>query len=191
MMTIGPIIQCGWSRLFTWVTLLTDVSALFYNIVSIQPTDSSLSIQNGNITTTLPAVMVQATCTGVVPEVKGPETSGPNAGVYVITGTLSNGCNATSYAYHTDVGNWFGWAVLAPFECVQAINRSEPVGTDPGQFFPPVAFSFFKNMSMYSMVFCYNVLEEYTVTSRSNFEYGILGVNEPVSVRRLGWGPSG
>jgi len=149
------------------------------------------SKQSGSVGATFSSVLVQATCAAVQPEITGPDDNG----FYDIVGTLSNDCSVKSYAPQNSSGTWFGWAVLAPLACVQAINPKETVDSNLGQFFYPVAFSFLKTTSMYSMAFCYSSLEEHSVGAEFSFS---LGHNQGIDyidnydyVRSLGLAPSG
>ena len=161
--------------------------------VLFQMANQTAPVQGGNVSTDVSAAIVQAKCApAFIANVTGPATSG----LYNITGTLPNGCNATSYGYTDSVGAWYGWAVPADFECVKGINPKEtnPVQEDPERFYHPVAFSFFKNTSMLSMVFCYSSLVGYNVTASYSFNapnsgiYNIVNKTAPTS---LGYGPNG
>jgi len=143
-----------------------------------------------NATLELPAAGIQVTCAAA----QSIKTTGPNAqGSYQIVGTLPNNCSATSTANQTS--GWYGWAVPAPFACVHGINPNEPVVTDPGEFYHPAAFSFFKNTSSVSMAFCYSSLMEHNVTVNgafsSNYHLGINHLQDDGFVGSLGLGPSG
>jgi len=114
--------------------------------------------------------------------------------LYEIVGTLPNGCSATSYALTTQVGSWFGWPVTTSFDCARGINPNETESTDPGDFYRPVAFAFFKNTSMYSMVFCYSTLVEHDIVARLGFSAqnnGVFRVFDKGVVTSLGFGPNG
>ena len=99
------------------------------------------------------AAMVQAKCVSASSVVVG-TTLINNVSYYNITGTLPNGCNAMTYTPAKTYGTWFGWVVPAPFECVKGINPKEtnPAQEDSEKFHHPVAFSFFKTTSMYSII---------------------------------------
>lgn len=134
---------------------------------------------------------MHATCTVA----QSVTVSGPDAqGFYEILGTLPNNCSATSYAYASGIGTWFGWVVTAPFECVQGIDPNQTIDADPGTFFTPVAFSFFKTKSIYSMVFCSSTLVEHNVVAKlgpNPNNRTISNVSDQGVVRSLGWGPNG
>jgi len=120
-----------------------------------------------------------------------------NDGIYYnITATLDNGCNATTFTPVNNTGTWFGWMITAPFECVKGINPNEtiPALEDDEQFYHPVAFSFFKNTSVYSMVFCYSSLVGYNVTASYSFNAPNNGISNVVTktvASPLGYGPNG
>jgi hypothetical protein len=63
--------------------------------------------------------------------------------------------------------------VTTPFACAQGINPNETDGTDPGDLFRPVSFSFLQTTSMYPMVFCCSTLVEHDVVA--NLEFGTGG----------------
>jgi len=90
-----------------------------------------------------------------------------------------------------------GTAGGVPFQCVQGINPNQTVGTDPGLYFSPVAFSFFKNPSMYSMVFCYTTSVEHNVVAKLALnaddinDQVINSVSDQGVVGSLGWGLNG
>ena len=129
--------------------------------VPFQPTNSTP--QGGEVLAELSAATVQTRCAPA----KSNITILDRQGDWEIVGTLPNvnGCNATSYAPNATIGTWFGWAVPAPFACVQAINPGETDKTDPGAQFYPLAFSFVKTTSIYSMVFCYSTVVEHNVVA--------------------------
>ena len=94
------------------------------------------------------------------------------------------------------VGTWFGWAVPAPLGCVQGINSSETVSTDRGESFWPVAFSFMKDKSTLSMIFCYSKLEEHDVVAyltphNLDNSQGIYNVSDRGFNQSFGLGPNG
>jgi len=79
---------------------------------------------------------------------------------------------------------------------VYGINPNEPVVEDPGQFYHPVAFSFFlSNSSTAVMAFCYSTIDEHNVTLNGafsgNYLVGINDIQQDSFVRSLGFGPSG
>ena len=151
------------------------------------------STQSGSVNGYLSSVLVQATCAAV--QVQPEITPDDNNDLYNITGALSNACFATSYAPQNNNGTWFGWAVLAPLACVQAINPNETVDSDLLPFFYPVAFSFLKTTSIYSMAFCYSSLEEHTVNAKFSFSLGsnegVYYVHNNTYTKSLGLAPSG
>ena len=147
-------------------------------------------VQGGNVSTNLSAINVQARCAPAQAKVTGIDAQG----LYEIVGTFPNGCSATSYALTTQVGTWFGWPVTTAFDCVYGINPNETESTDLGDFYRPVAFAFFKNTSMYSMVFCYSTMVEHDIVAKLGFNAGNNGVFEVIdksAVASLGFGPNG
>jgi hypothetical protein len=145
---------------------------------------------SGNATVELSAAGIQATCAPA----QSIKTTGPNAqGSYRIVGTLPNNCSATSTVSQTS--GWSGWAVLAPFACVHGINPNEPVVMDPGEFYHPIAFTFFKDTWTISMTFCYSTLVEHNVTITgafsNNYYLGINHLQDHGFIGSLGLGPSG
>jgi hypothetical protein len=176
----GPRIysRCNSSGLM--VVLLTTA-------VLFQLADPLAYAQGGNVSVDLSAVTVQARCVPAASNITGPDAQN----FYEIVGTLPNGCTAKSYAPTTNIGTWFGWGVTTPFECVLGINPNETDSTDPGDFYRPVALSFLKTTSMYSMVFCYSTLEEHDVVATLEFGQGISNVSDKSVVKSLGYGPNG
>ncbi|KAF8332294.1 uncharacterized protein EI90DRAFT_3122726 [Cantharellus anzutake] len=152
--------------------------------------DPSASAQGGNVNVTLRGFSVQARCAPVPsPVISGPDT----ANRYNITGTLSHNCSATSNAISNGT-KWDGWMVSAPFGCVRSIDpgNNNPVPSDPR--FSPVAFSFLKNISSYSMVFCYSLVEEHDLTATLALHDDTPAISDVVdrgNVSFLSWGPSG
>ena len=143
------------------------------------------------MTISTPAVLVQARCAPAKSNITilDPEDD------WEIVGTLPNvnGCNATSYAPKQNIGTWFGWVVPAPFACVHAINPNEPNNTDPGYFFEPVAISFVKTTSIFSMVFCYASLVEHEVVATFTLGTETNGISSVVDkgiIKSLGFGPN-
>ena len=166
-------------------------------VMLVQLARPEASVQGGNVSTDLSAVMVQAKCAPASStSVRGPSIVN-DTNVYSIIGTLPNSCNATTYTPANSVGEWYGWAInTVPFECVNGINPNEtiPAQEDPLKFYHPVAFSFFKNTSMYSMVFCYSSLLEYNVTatfSPNAPNHGVFKVTNRTAPTSLGYGPNG
>jgi hypothetical protein len=148
-----------------------------------------LSGANGTVTTYVEAARVQSTCAP-----SKSTTITVDSDFYNIQGFLPNNCSATSYAQVKQTGTWFGWGVPAPFECVKGINPAETNDTDPGSFYAPVAFSFFKNASAHSMVFCYSTITQYNVYATltlSNSTSGITNVYDEHVVGSLGFAPNG
>ena len=163
-------------------------------IMLFQLADPKGSVQVGNVSTDLSAVMVQTRCAAVNSTVVN-TTTGADP-LYVVEGTLGNGCNITSYSLVNSVGTWFAWTVSAPFECVNSINPTEtiPAQEDPEHFYHPAAFLFFKNVSTYSMVVCYSALVEHTVSASFNLDAqhgGLFDVSSRKVVGSLGYGPNG
>ena len=162
------------------------IAALF------QMANQTAPVQGGNVSTDVSAAMVQAKCAPAFIA----NITGPTGGLYNIIGTLPNGCSATSYAVPQSDGTWYGWAVPAPFECVKGINPKEtnPAQEDSEKFHHPVAFSFFKTTSMYSMVFCYSSLVGYNVTASYSFNApnnGISNIVNTTGPTSFGYGPNG
>ncbi|KAF8332299.1 uncharacterized protein EI90DRAFT_3054932 [Cantharellus anzutake] len=145
---------------------------------------------DGDVKLPFRGLLVQARCAPVPsPVISGPDT----ANRYNITGTLSHNCSATSNVI-TNGTIWDGWMVPAPLGCVRSIgsgnNYSDP--SDPR--FSPVAFSFLKNTSSYSMVFCYSMIEEHDLTATLTLNYDTPFISDVVdrgNVSFLSWGPSG
>jgi hypothetical protein len=157
--------------------------------VPFQPVTST---QGRAVLAELSAVSVQARCAPARSRITILDTTGD----WEILGILPNvnGCNATSYAPNVSIGTWFGWVVPAPFACVQAINPNETNKTDPGYVFEPVAFSFVKTTSLYSMVFCYSTVVEHDVVATlalGDETSGISNVTDKGVVRSLGFSPNG
>jgi hypothetical protein len=158
--------------------------------VPFQPAASEITAQGGRVLAELSAVTVQATCAPAQSKITTLDAQGD----WEIRGTLPNGCNATSYAPNVTIGTWYGWVVPAPFACVHGINPNEPNKTDPGYFYEPVAFSFVKNTSLYSMVFCYSTLVEHNVVATlalGNETSAVSNVTDEGVVASLGFGPNG
>ena len=156
------------------------------------------SVQGGNVSTDLSAVMVQAKCAPASSiSVADRPSNVSGVIVYNVTGTLPNGCNVTIFTPLANVGNWYGWATnTVPFECVNGINPNEtiPAREDTAKFYHPVAFSFFKNLSAHSMVFCYSSLLEYNVTATlgpNAPNHGVFKVANKSAPTSLGYGPNG
>jgi hypothetical protein len=166
--------------------------ALLLIAIIFQLSDPKASAQGGNVTVNLSAVLVQARCAPAQSWVN--PTIDAN-GDWEINGTIPNvdGCSANSYANNASYGTWYGWVVPAPFACVQGINPNEPNKTEPNFFFEPVAISFFKTTSMYSMVFCYATLGEHDVAATlalGTQTNGISSVVDKGVIRSLGFGPN-
>jgi hypothetical protein len=82
--------------------------------------------------------------------------------------------------------------VPAPFACVQAINPNELNTTDPGPLFYPLALSFVKTTSLYSMVFCYSTIMEHDVIATLTLaNETISNVADKGVIGSLGFGPNG
>lgn len=169
------------------------------NTVVLQLVDSGSSEHNGTLLASLSAVLVQARCAGVpTSDITISSPSINNKGFYQISMLIGNNCSATSYANPNKTTTWYSWAAKALPGCVQAINPNETktIGADLGDdFFDPVAISFFKDNSTYSMVVCYSNLTEYTVDANITFsngnDRGINYVRNPRNAKSLGFGPSG
>jgi hypothetical protein len=171
------------------------VAILSLVVMLFQLAQPNASVQGGNLSTDLSAVMVQAKCAPASSTIVVNTSIINGVTVYVISATLPNGCSATTY---TPVGitTWFGWVIPAPFECVKGINPDEtiPALENAEKFYHPVAFSFFKNTSAYSIVFCYSSLLEYNVTatlSPNARNHGVFKVTNRTAPTSLGYGPNG
>ena len=154
------------------------------------------SAQVGNVSTDLSAVMVQTRCAAANSTVLNITKIGGDP-FYVIEGTLFNGCKTISYRPVNSTETWYGWTTSgAPFECVNGINPSEtiPAKEDLENFYHPATFSFFKNVSVHTMVLCYSALTEHIVAASFNLdpEHGkLFNVSSRGVVRSLGYGPNG
>ncbi|KAF8321415.1 uncharacterized protein EI90DRAFT_3079324 [Cantharellus anzutake] len=169
----------------------TGKTGNFWVVPSLTPTDSSASAQGGNVSITFKGLSVQAKCAPVPsPVISGPDS----AKLYHISGSLPHNCSATSYA-SPDGTTWYSWMVDAPIGCVRGIDpgNNYTLPSDP-VYFSPVAFSFFKNISSYSMVFCYSMIEEHDVSVKLALNDDIPSIYDVVdlgNVSFLSWGPSG
>ncbi|KAF8308920.1 uncharacterized protein EI90DRAFT_3107233 [Cantharellus anzutake] len=145
---------------------------------------------DGDVNLTFRGLSVQARCAPVPsPVISGPDT----ANRYNITGTLSHNCSATSNVI-TNGTIWDGWMVPAPFGCVRSIDPGNNYSDSSDPWFSPVAFSFLKNTSSYSMVFCYSMIAEHDLTATLTFNYDTPFISDVVdrgNVSFLSWGPSG
>ncbi|KAF8308921.1 uncharacterized protein EI90DRAFT_3162278 [Cantharellus anzutake] len=153
--------------------------------------DPSAADQDGEVNLTFRGLSVQARCAPVPsPVISGPDTTDS----YDISGTLSHNCSATSNVISNGT-TWDSWMVPAPFGCVRSIDpgNNHPIASNP-LYFSPVAFSFLKNISSYSMVFCYSMIEEHDLTVTLAIDSGtpfIYDVVDRGNVSFLSWGPSG
>lgn len=69
-----------------------------------QLADPWAAVHGGNVSTSLRAVNVQATCAAAQSE-----TLSLHGNLYGITGILPNNCSAVSYAPASTIGTWYGW----------------------------------------------------------------------------------
>ncbi|KAF8344277.1 uncharacterized protein EI90DRAFT_3115027 [Cantharellus anzutake] len=166
-----------------------DTNGNFWVVPSFTLADSNAIDQGGNVSVAMRGLLVQAHCTPV----PSPVISGPyDDNRYNISGTLSNNCSATSYAI-SDGTTWYSWVVPAPFECLRSIDPSNNHMGPSDPFFSPVAFSFFKNKSSASMIFCSSMIEEHDVIVGLSVDGlpNIYDVSDHGNVSFLSWGPNG
>ena len=166
-------------------------------VVLLQLADQTVSVQGGNVSADVSAAMVQAKCVPASSaNIVGTYVSTDNTSYHTINATLGNGCNVTTYSPVGSDGTWFGWVVTAPYQCVKGINPEDTTQApnDNNVFYRPAAFSFFKNSTAYSVVFCYSSVLGYNVTASYSFNApnnGISNVVNTTAPTSLGYGPNG